>query len=160
MNARDDVPGYGYQLKKGATALTESWPALEVVSNNHLMLGHLMEWLYSGLGGIGQTENSVAYKEVKIEPRIVGEIQSVKATYESPYGTIFSNWEDSETAFKLSVEIPVNSTAIIIIPAKKDSVTESETQIQSNTNFKISKTDSTVIIKVGSGNYQFEVKKE
>src|SRR5699024_7281256 len=40
MNARDDVPGYGYQLKKGATALTESWAALERVSNNHLMLGH------------------------------------------------------------------------------------------------------------------------
>ncbi|MDP4205587.1 MAG: family 78 glycoside hydrolase catalytic domain, partial [Bacteroidota bacterium] len=39
MNARDDVPGYGFQLKKGATALTESWPALEEVSNNHLMLG-------------------------------------------------------------------------------------------------------------------------
>ena len=41
MNARDDVPGYGFQLKKGATALTESWAALEEVSNNHLMLGHL-----------------------------------------------------------------------------------------------------------------------
>ena len=27
--------------KKGATALTESWPALENVSNNHLMLGPL-----------------------------------------------------------------------------------------------------------------------
>ena len=25
MNARDDVPGYGFQLKKGATSLTESW---------------------------------------------------------------------------------------------------------------------------------------
>ena len=47
MNARDDVPGYGYQLKKGATALTESWPALENVSNNHLMLGHLMDWFYA-----------------------------------------------------------------------------------------------------------------
>jgi len=60
MNARDDVPGYGYQLKKGATALTESWPALENVSNNHLMLGHLMEWFYSGLGGIDQDEYSTA----------------------------------------------------------------------------------------------------
>ena len=52
MNNRDDVPGYGYQLKKGATALTESWDALGRKSNNHLMLGHLEEWLYTGLGGI------------------------------------------------------------------------------------------------------------
>ena len=32
MNSRDDVPGYGYQLKHGATALTESWQAYESVS--------------------------------------------------------------------------------------------------------------------------------
>jgi len=54
MNTRDDVPGYGYQLRKGATALTESWAALESVSNNHLMLGHLMEWFYEGLGVSGR----------------------------------------------------------------------------------------------------------
>ena len=52
MNDRSDVPGYGYQLAKGATALTESWQALPSVSNNHFMLGHIMEWFYSGLGGI------------------------------------------------------------------------------------------------------------
>src|SRR5690606_510485 len=43
MNNRSDVPGYGYQIAHGATALTESWPALKYVSNNHMMLGHLME---------------------------------------------------------------------------------------------------------------------
>ena len=61
MNNRDDVPGYGFQLKKGATALTESWAALENVSNNHLMFGHIMEWFYSGLAGISQEENWKGY---------------------------------------------------------------------------------------------------
>ncbi len=28
MNSRNDVPGYGYQLAQGATALTESWAGL------------------------------------------------------------------------------------------------------------------------------------
>jgi len=79
MNARDDVPGYGFQLKKGATALTESWPALENVSNNHLMLGHLMDWFYAGLGGISQTEKSVAYKEIVIRPEMVGDLTWVKS---------------------------------------------------------------------------------
>lgn len=44
---RTDIPGYGMQLNKGATSLCESWQALENVSNNHLMLGHILEWLYS-----------------------------------------------------------------------------------------------------------------
>src|SRR6185312_14609037 len=52
MNNRTDVPSNGYQLAKGATSLPESWQALSSVSNNHLMLGHLMEWFYAGLGGI------------------------------------------------------------------------------------------------------------
>jgi alpha-L-rhamnosidase len=54
----------GFQIAKGATALTESWTALKNVSNNHLMLGHLMEWFYNGLAGIKQTENSVGFKEI------------------------------------------------------------------------------------------------
>jgi alpha-L-rhamnosidase len=75
MNNRSDRPGYGYQLKKGATALTESWSALTDVSNNHMMLGHLMEWFYTGLGGIYQDENSVAYKDLIIAPKPVGDIR-------------------------------------------------------------------------------------
>ncbi len=49
MINRDDVPGYGFQLQKGVPALTELWAALENVSNNHLMLGHVTEQFYSNL---------------------------------------------------------------------------------------------------------------
>ena len=62
MNCRYDVPGYGWQLAHDATALTESWQAFGFVSNNHFMLGHLMEWLYSGIGGIRQAENSLGLR--------------------------------------------------------------------------------------------------
>ena len=88
MNSRSDVPGYGYQLAKGATALTESWQALPVVSNNHLMLGHLMEWFYSGLSGLKQGESSIGYKEIVVDPQAVGDISFVNTSYESPYGMI------------------------------------------------------------------------
>jgi hypothetical protein len=60
-----------FPTEKGATSLTESWAALETVSNNHLMLGHLMEWFYSGLAGIRQDENSVAFKEIILKPEPV-----------------------------------------------------------------------------------------
>ncbi len=62
MNSRTDVPGYGYQLSKGATSLTESWAALKYVSNNHMMLGHIMEWFFSGLGGIRLAPGSHGYE--------------------------------------------------------------------------------------------------
>jgi len=62
MNSRTDVPGYGFQLAHAATSLTESWQAYRFVSNNHFMLGHLMEWFYSGLGGIRQAKTQLAFK--------------------------------------------------------------------------------------------------
>ena len=99
MNNRTDVPGYGYQLEKGATSLTESWQALSSVSNNHLMLGHLMEWLYAGLAGIRQSENSVAFKNIIILPDLVGNITSAKATYQSVYGLIISDWKKEKVLF-------------------------------------------------------------
>lgn len=68
MNCKYDTPGYGWQLAHGATALTESWQAYGFVSNNHFMLGHLMEWLFSGLGGIRQKEDSFGFKHIVIKP--------------------------------------------------------------------------------------------
>lgn len=161
MNARDDVPGYGYQLKKGATALTESWPALEIVSNNHLMLGHIMEWFYNGLGGIGQTEKSIAYKEVKIEPQVVGGIESANATYESPYGTIASSWKDTDEQFELNVSIPANSSAVVVLPANDvNDVLQNGKPVAANKSFMTQKgTTKLLRIKIGSGKYQFSVNK-
>ncbi|MRR52779.1 MAG: alpha-L-rhamnosidase, partial [Rhodocyclaceae bacterium] len=52
MQNQVDKPGYGYQLRKGATSLTEAWDARRDSSQNHFMLGQLMEWLYQGPGGI------------------------------------------------------------------------------------------------------------
>lgn len=118
MNSRSDRPGYGYQLKKGATSLTESWAALAYVSNNHMMLGHLMEWFYAGLGGIYQDEHSVAYKNIVIAPKPVGNIKWVKCSYISQKGLIRSEWNIEDNSFKMRVEIPQKASAKIVIPEK------------------------------------------
>jgi hypothetical protein len=161
MNNRDDVPGYGFQLKKGATALTESWPALENVSNNHLMLGHLMDWFYTGLGGIGQTENSVAYKEIVIKPEMVGDLSWVKSSYQSPYGEIRSDWEKSGTTLKMNVTIPANTSALIYVPVEAGLVIkESGKDISGMKDIQVvGEENGRKVIQVGSGNYSFSVNK-
>ena len=116
MNNRSDRPGYGYQLKRGATSLTESWAALTHVSNNHMMLGHLMEWFYTGLGGIYQDNNSVAYEEIIIAPKPVGDIKWVNCSFNSPKGIISSQWKIEGDKFNLMIEVPENTVAKIIIP--------------------------------------------
>lgn len=157
MNARNDVPGYGFQLKKGATALTESWPALENVSNNHLMLGHLMDWFYAGLGGISQTEKSIAYKEIVIKPEMVGDLTWAKASYQSSYGEIRSEWEKSGTSVQMNVTIPANTTALIYIPFSSGSaIKESGKDISIVKDIQvIGEENGRKILKVGSGTFQF-----
>jgi hypothetical protein len=159
MNNRSDVPGYGFQLAKGATSLTESWPALENVSNNHLMLGHLMEWFYSGLAGIGQSENSVAYKEITIKPEMPAGLSHASASYDSPHGPIKSNWNRVDKTVTCTVEIPVNTSALISFDLSPESkVLEGDQPISKAENIEvISKNKELIICRIGSGKYSFRI---
>jgi alpha-L-rhamnosidase len=157
MNSRADVPGYGYQLAHGATALTESWAALPAVSNNHFMLGHLMEWFYSGLAGIRPADDAIAFNKIEIRPETVGNVTWAKANYQSPYGTISSSWEKEASKFELSVSIPANTTATICLPVSKTAMISSGNQnIKNRKDIKfIGYREGKALVKVGSGNYTF-----
>jgi len=68
------------------------------------------------LGGIYQTENSVAYSEIIIAPKPVGNIKWVKSSFLSPNGLIQSDWKIENGSFNMKIEIPENTTAKIILP--------------------------------------------
>lgn len=118
MNSREDVPGYGFQLKHGATSLTESWPALRYVSNNHMMLGHLMEWLYTGIGGIRQAEGSIGFEKIIIDPQPVGDLTWAEVTHNCLYGEIYCRWDKSQNGYSMEVRIPVGTTADVFFNGK------------------------------------------
>jgi hypothetical protein len=160
MNSRADVPGYGYQLAHGATALTESWAALTSVSNNHFMLGHLMEWFYSGLAGIRPADDAIAFNKIEIRPETVGDVTWTKANYQSPYGNIVSSWKKDNGQFKLEVDIPTNTTASIFLPVKSNTaITVDGQNIKTRHDLKfVGYHDGKAEIKVGSGNYTFIAK--
>ena len=80
------------------------------------MLGHLMEWFYSGLAGICEAKDAVAFNKMEIRPEPIGDITHVKADYHSPYGVISSEWTREGKNFKLKLKIPVNTTATIYLP--------------------------------------------
>lgn len=116
MINRSDVPGYGYQIAKGATALTESWPALEIVSNNHLMLGHAMEWFYSSVLGIRDENSSVASDRIVISPKPVGDLQWAEGSYKSAQGPVTVKWKVEGDEMHLSCTVPCGVEARIIAP--------------------------------------------
>ncbi|EHQ30823.1 alpha-L-rhamnosidase [Mucilaginibacter paludis DSM 18603] len=153
MNNHADVPGYGYQLAKGATALTESWQALPSVSNNHFMLGHLMEWFYAGLAGIRPADDVVAYKKIVIRPEIVGDITSANGSYHSVYGSIKSEWVKKDKELDLTVEIPANTTALVYLPVQGASQIIRNGKRMPHVKIEIAR----ALVNIGSGVYHFKV---
>jgi len=159
MNSRSDVPGYGFQLSKGATSLTESWAGLKDVSNNHMMLGHLMEWFFSGIGGIRQVPGSKAGEQIIISPEITGDITWAETSYHSLHGEILSSWKISGNVFSLKVRIPANCKATVVIPGSDPGkVTESGIPLNASGNVKVKAvTSGKTYCEVTPGEYLFEV---
>ncbi len=113
INNQTNKPGYGMQLAKGKTSLTEAWDGGS--SQNHFMLGQIEEWFYHDLAGIQSADNG--FKKIRIAPQPVGDVTWVKACYKSLRGEIEVKWQRSKNRFQLEVEIPANTTAEIVVPA-------------------------------------------
>ena len=158
MNSRSDKPGYGYQLEKGATSLAEAWDAGPDSSQNHFMLGHIEEWFYHDLAGIGVDPEGPGFKRIVIAPNPVGDLTWARAKYESVRGEIESAWTIVDGKFRLGVSLPPNTTATVFLPAKPGAaVTEGDRPAaESQGVLSLGYEAGRVIIKVGSGRYVFE----
>jgi len=114
---QDTKPGYGYQLKQGATALTEAWDANHGDSQNHFMMGHITEWFYRHLAGIDVDPEGPGFKKILIRPQPVGDLTWAEASHTTVHGTIAVRWErGADGTFTLKATIPPNTTATIYVP--------------------------------------------
>lgn len=158
MNNQSDKPGYGMQLKKGKTSLTEAWDGGS--SQNHFMLGQIEEWFYHDLAGIQNAPESAGFKSIVIDPHPVGDVMWVKASYNSIRGKIVSDWKRDGKTFRLNVTIPPNTTATVLVPAKsEESVTESEKSAGQNGGVRFLRMeDGRAAFAVDSGEYSFKSK--
>jgi alpha-L-rhamnosidase len=158
INNQSDKPGYGYQLKMGATSLTEAWDAGRDSSQNHFMLGQIQEWFYHDLAGIQNDPASAGFKKIIINPQPVGDVTWAKASYNSIRGKIVSDWKRDGGKFILNVTIPANTTATVFIPAKSaGDVTVGGNAIPQVTDVKFLREENgCAIFEITSGSYKFE----
>ena len=121
MFNHEEAPGYGFQLKFGATTLTEQWDPRQGSSWNHFMMGQIDEWFFNSLVGIRpSTTPKQGYQKFIIAPQPVGDLKYVKASYETLYGTINVDWTCENGTFTLNVSVPVNTTAVVYLPGGKE----------------------------------------
>jgi alpha-L-rhamnosidase len=127
---RDDVlwdvvqentqPSYGFFLDpttanpNGLTTMPEFWDLHD--SKNHMILLQIEEWFHSGLAGIRQAPGSVGYRQLVIDPRVVGDLTEVAGHYLTPYGQVAVEWVRKDGTFRLILAVPPNTTAEVRVP--------------------------------------------
>ncbi|MBC7826596.1 MAG: hypothetical protein H7122_02530, partial [Chitinophagaceae bacterium] len=158
MNNQDVQPGYGYQLKMGATALAETWDAGRDNSQNQFMFGHIIQWFYHDLAGIQMDAAKPGWQSFVIRPAIVEDLAEVKASYKSIHGKIVSEWKRDGKKLTMYVAVPPNTSAMVYVPAKNGlEVRESGKPVTQMNGGNFIKTQGLyAVMTCGSGEYRFE----
>jgi alpha-L-rhamnosidase len=84
-----------------------------------------------------------------MKPNPVGDLTFVKATHQSPYGLIASEWSKDGGKFDWQIEIPANTTATVYVPATSvGAVTVKDVK-------PLRFEDGRAVFELGSGKYHF-----
>ncbi|HUR12846.1 MAG TPA: family 78 glycoside hydrolase catalytic domain [Flavitalea sp.] len=126
---QETYPSWLYPVKMGATTIWERWDGQKPDSTfqtpnmnsfNHYAYGAIGDWMYRVVAGIDTDSSAVGYKKIIIHPHIGGGLTEVKASLNTYYGMIRSEWSVQGDGINLVVEIPANTTAKIYMGVKKN----------------------------------------
>jgi alpha-L-rhamnosidase len=109
-------PGWGFMAEQGATTLWEQWNGY--YSHIHSCFLSLDGWFYQGLAGIRPDPTAPGFQKFILQPAIVGDLTWMKASYDSPYGPIISQWKIEAGKLTMDVTIPPNASATVVLPTR------------------------------------------
>ena len=157
-------PSWGFSIKNGATTIWERWNGwtpdqgfgnAAMNSYAHYAYGAVYLWMAENIGGIRPAEK--AFKKIIIKPFPDKNINKARCKYKSINGVIDVNWTLSKNRFSIKIEIPINTTADIYIPAENpEDVKENNLPLSKVNGIKYLRTENRcAVFKVGSGKYYF-----
>lgn len=123
---QEEVPGWLYQVKMGATTIWERWDAIQadgsiynpqMNSYNHYAYGAVCQWLLEAVAGFRPDAKDPAFRTVVFEPLILPELSPVKAEHESQAGTIRAAWTMTGEAISYEIEVPAQSKGVLRLAA-------------------------------------------
>lgn len=155
-------PSYGYFLREGKTVWPERWSAVGN-SQIHTCYTGIGGYFIKGFGGIRAGEKG-GMQNFIIKPAPVGDLTFANTSFQSLYGDVVVNWKRDDKTASYHIEIPVNSSAKVYIPAlNKEAVVEGDGLAETAKGISYVGTEESaavgqyVIYKVQSGSYNFEV---
>ncbi len=164
---QDTFPSWLFSVRHGATTIWERWdgwtpdrgphPDISMNSFNHYALGSCAEWFFAGIAGIRSDPTRPGFEHFTIQPQIQPGLSSAQASFRSVRGMIRSRWEVRDGTTTVGITIPPNTTATVVLPCAPDSeIRESGHPLEQAEGVRIvRKTDNSLILEVGSGDYRF-----
>lgn len=119
---QEDVPGWLYQVKMGATTIWERWDAIQpdgtiynpqMNSYNHYAYGAVCQWLLEGVAGFRPDETDPGFATIIFEPTIIAELSPVKAHHDCPKGMIRAEWTVDGEGVSYTVEVPPGARGLL-----------------------------------------------
>lgn len=160
-------PSWIYSINQGATTIWERWDGYVkgrgfqdsgMNSFSHYSIGAVGEWMNRFILGINPDDDHPGYKHFIIHPQPSGTLTWAKGSYNSINGHIASDWKSEKNRFLLNVEIPVNTTATIVLPTKsQEDILLNKKSVSSQLINKEYPINNKTAIDLGSGKYSFEV---
>jgi alpha-L-rhamnosidase len=166
---QESYPSWLYPVKQGATTIWERWDGIKpdgsfqdasMNSFNHYAYGAVGDWLYRVVAGLELDPDAPGYKRILIQPQPGGGLTYARARLDSMHGRIESKWTLEDDDFQLAVTIPANTEGIVHLPARSvDDITERGQPLSHIEGIReVRQEGETVILTLGSGQYQFRSK--
>lgn len=138
-------PSWGWWIDQGATTCWEQWGTFSRSYDHYFLAAGPEDWFRETLAGIRDQKDG--FKTFTIRPQIPEKLQYFSMTSDTPRGTVSSRWEKTASGLQITVEIPVGSTAQVILPVKPGQTVLLEDAPTPETTFSL-----------GSGIYHFTLK--
>ena len=110
-----EVPGWLYQVDRGATTIWERWDALapdgtiydpDMNSYNHYAYGAVCQWLFESVAGIAPDAAHPGFDLVLIRPEILPQLNPVAAWHQCRHGRIEAGWTLAGTGVTYGLTLP------------------------------------------------------
>jgi alpha-L-rhamnosidase len=82
-------------------------------SYNHYAYGAVGEWLYRYAAGVDTVSSDPGFHTIYLHPNFDARLGSLTLDYESPYGTIHSEWTVVGNQGTWKVTVPPNATGLL-----------------------------------------------
>lgn len=119
---QENVPGWLYQVKMGATTIWERWDAVQadgtiynpqMNSYNHYAYGAVCQWLFEAVAGFRPDAAEPGFATIVFEPTIIPDLSPVQASHQSPRGLISAGWSVNGNTALYEVGVPQGARGVL-----------------------------------------------